>query len=144
MRFPTLSVCLLLAAACSDPGTSGQPDAGTSPPSSVHIIASAGGTVVSPDGVFTLNIPPNAIASDTDFSIRIVPESEWPDEVRANAPSGAVYDIQPDGVIFSTPAQGIHHFATLPDGIRESDGSYHFVEHLMRTAAGVIEHAKTM
>ncbi len=120
-------------------GDGGAGDAGT--PSSVRIVAGEGGTVASPDGVFTLIVPPDALAEDTDVAITIVPRAEWPAEVAANEPLGEVYDVQPDGLEFLAPAIGVHRYVAVPDALRTAEGEYVVASHLSRAADGTLEAA---
>lgn len=98
----------------------GESDAGI--PSSVRIVASEGGEVASPDGVFTLFVPPGAIAEDTDFSISIVPRSEWPAAFDDITVVGEVYDVQPDGLVFSSPARAELRWASPPAALADTTG----------------------
>lgn len=93
----------------------GESDAGI--PSSVRIVASEGGQVASPDGVFTLFVPPGAIAEDTDFSVRVLPRSEWPAAFDDITVVGEVYDVQPDGLVFSSPARAELRWASPPAAV---------------------------
>jgi hypothetical protein len=87
-------------------------DAG--PIGTAHVIAATGGIVTSDDGLFTLFIPPGALAADTDVGVRTVPLAERPTE--ASAAVTAVYELTPDGLTFSTPATGTYAFVTPPTG----------------------------
>ena len=69
------------------------------------IIASDGGVLISPDGLLTLTIPPNALNKDTYINIEIVKEEDYPNALDTIEIVGKVYDIQPDGTIFNTPAK---------------------------------------
>ena len=66
-------------------------------------IGAAGGSIISPDGLMTLTIPPNAIAEDTVISIgapTAVTTSEFDTE---EFPIDGHYLLEPDGLQFSTP-----------------------------------------
>ena len=64
------------------------------------ISAAAGGTVTSPDGLLTLTIPAGSLSEDTNISIEVVPESDYPPALVDAGIVGEVYDIQPDGTVF--------------------------------------------
>jgi hypothetical protein len=115
---------LCLVAACGDDGgdTSG-----------TLISAGDGGEVTSTDGAFRLYVPPGALANDTRISVRVVPQSEWPAEA---SPVTGVYELEPDGLAFQTPAYVLHEFPT--DAIRR-DGRLLLPEHVMRASDGTIE-----
>ncbi|MCZ7685007.1 MAG: hypothetical protein M5U28_42030 [Sandaracinaceae bacterium] len=134
------TILVLFAAACGpgDATPDGAVDAGI--PSSVRIRASEGGSVHSPDGVFMLIVPPGAIAEDTDVSISIVPRDEWPADL---TPIGELYDVQPDGLVFLTPAYGLHVLPASTPELRTPEGDYRFAAHFMRSADGTIEAART-
>lgn len=113
---------LVLACGCGDDDSTGGPTDGGIP-STVRINAAEGGRVQSPDGIFTLIVPPGAIAEDTDFSITIVPRADWPAELAAMTPIGEVYDVQPTGLTFSEPAIGLFEWSDVPAaGLVTSDG----------------------
>jgi hypothetical protein len=64
--------------------------------SAAEPIGAAGGTIASPDGRATLNVPAGALTHEVSFSIVAL----------ANPPAGAlgtVYDIEPTGTTFSVP-----------------------------------------
>jgi hypothetical protein len=70
----------------------------------VLVSAAEGATLVSSDGAITLYIPPGALAEDTAITISAVPRELWPDDVQALPPAGPVYQLEPDGLQFLTPA----------------------------------------
>ncbi len=135
-RAIAFGVLILAACGSDDPGSGGTPSA-------VHIVASEGGIVRSSDGIFRLEIPPGALAEDTDISITIVPRGKWPEEVVDAPPLAALYDIEPDGLVFSTPARGIHTFETAPADLVGEDGSRLLAAHAMRSSDGTLELAPT-
>ncbi|MBI3607629.1 MAG: PKD domain-containing protein [Nitrospirae bacterium] len=104
-----LSVALI---GCGGGGSSSDPGGGS--PSQAPIpIGAAGGQVSSADGQATLTVPPNAVATDTIFSINQA----------IGAPSssrivGAVYDVEPTGTTFSSdnPARLTLAYNALPFG----------------------------
>jgi hypothetical protein len=108
-------------AACSDP----------SRPSSALVDAELGGVVESTDGKLRLEIPPGALAHDTEITVTLVPRDEWPDDVAGFAPAADVYEMQPEGLRFSTPARLVqvleheHHssFPALFGLSRSADGT---------------------
>lgn len=158
MRAWSRTWCLwALVAACGGPGMG--PDAGPSgdaepdrdgrvapdgsAPSSVRISAAEGGVARSPDGAFTLIVPPGALAQDTDVSIAVVPRDEWPAEIAATDPVGEVYDVRPDGLAFVTPAFAVHHFDARPSELSASDGAAIFAVHHARSSDGAVEAIET-
>lgn len=66
--------------------------------------ANNGGVVISPDGLLTLTIPPNALPQDTYIDITVVPESDYTDDLNNMHFVGKVYDFQPDGLELDIPA----------------------------------------
>src|SRR5687768_11259998 len=87
-----------LIAACSSSETGGPPsaDAGAGPVVA-QVVGAKGGTVTSADQRLKLDIPEGALASDVEIKITAV----------TTPPAGGVgaaYDIQPDGLVFATPA----------------------------------------
>lgn len=63
----------------------------------VGTVGPRGGTVVSPDGRFSLDVPAGAVDQDVEISIDVV-ECERPDAV------GPCYDVSPRGMGFLFPA----------------------------------------
>ncbi len=108
-------------------------------PSRARIVASEGGRVRSSDGVFTLVIPPNALAEDTDVEVTIVPRAAWPADVAATNPIGEVYDVSPDGLEFLVPAYAVHRWDALPDELRTAEGDPILAVHYSQSASGAIE-----
>jgi hypothetical protein len=70
----------------------------------ILIKASDGGTVISPDGLLTLTIPPNALNDDTYIDIGVLPESDYPNEILDFGILGVVYMLQPSGIEFKIPS----------------------------------------
>jgi hypothetical protein len=66
-------------------------------PGSGTLIGSTGGTVTAGGGKLSLTIPAGALRSDV--AIAIVPLEAWPEGA-----IGLVVDIQPSGLLFTTPA----------------------------------------
>jgi hypothetical protein len=97
------SMVLLVPAAAS---CGGDP----SHPSSVLVDAELGGVVESEDGRFRLEIPPGALAHDTEISATLIPQGEWPADVAELQPAADVYDLQPDGLRFSAPVRLVQEF----------------------------------
>ena len=71
----------------------------------VLVSATAGGTVVSDDGSFTLEVPPGALAEDTTISIRRITPSELPESLNADAFGEPFYRLEPEGLQFSEPVR---------------------------------------
>ncbi|MFO0723108.1 MAG: hypothetical protein U1E65_04925 [Myxococcota bacterium] len=86
-------------------------DAAMLQPGEVRIEAARGGVVASEDGIFTLTIPPGAIAADTTFAIRVVAPAA---ELVPLEPVTAVYEIEPDGTRFDPPAIARWKFEVAP------------------------------
>lgn len=59
-------------------------------------IGAGGGSVTSSDGLFTLDVPAGALASDTDITIQPITNTAW-------GGIGAGYRLTPDGLTFSQP-----------------------------------------
>lgn len=72
---------------------------------SEELIGPEGGVLISRDGRFSLDIPPNALAADIEISVH---EVECKEEGQA-----ACYDIHPAGVVFRTPAKATFEAAEL-------------------------------
>jgi hypothetical protein len=66
------------------------------------ISADEGGSVTSTDGALTLEIPPGALAEDTDISIREVDPDDLPDAF-ADVGEDLGYELEPDGLTFAEP-----------------------------------------
>jgi hypothetical protein len=96
---PVMRKLLLIAclAACGDDGMTG-----------VLVTPEEGGTITSEDGRFTLQVPPGAVAAPTRISITRAPADELPGAI-----SGLVYDLQPDGLVFASPATATLSLTTL-------------------------------
>lgn len=73
-------------------------------PDTKVITASEGGRLVSADGRLELNIAAGAVSEDTKISVKAVPEEMWDDVMKAIDPTGPVYDLEPDGLELSAPA----------------------------------------
>ncbi|MEM7415659.1 MAG: hypothetical protein AAF389_09210 [Gemmatimonadota bacterium] len=72
---------------------------------SLLVTAAGGGTVTSVDGLFTLEIPAGALAEDTEISMTPLLASQMPEAWEEFDPARTtVYEMQPDGLQFSTPA----------------------------------------
>lgn len=69
------------------------------------VTAAAGGTVTSVDGLFTLEIPAGALTEDTEISMTPLLASQMPEAWEEfDQDRTTVYEMQPDGLQFSTPA----------------------------------------
>ncbi len=91
----------LLFITCSSDGKSstGPDDQGD------RITVAAGGVITSPDGLLTLTIPPGALKEDTNISIEVVPEADYPEQFTDIPPTGSVYSFQPNGLEFNYPIE---------------------------------------
>ncbi len=82
------------------------------------VIGSAGGSLTSSDGNATLTVPAGALADDTKITMTEVSGNDIPAELQD--PSVLkVYDMQPDGLQFATPATvEVHTLGSTapPDG----------------------------
>lgn len=92
-------------------------------PGGTLIVASEGGSVSSPDGAFTIFIPPGALAEDTRISIDELGEDDWP----VQAPSrftrvGNVYSVSPATLRPAGDIYGLMIFPSVPDVLRSPDG----------------------
>ena len=118
MRSASLLFVLVLACGDDDSPTDASTDVPTiDAPSAARILASEGGTIASPDGRFTLEIPPGALASDTDMAVLEATSSI--DAI------GDVYDVEPDGTAFSIPATATIRLSLLQvTDVISSEGAY--------------------
>jgi len=110
-------------------------------PARATVRASEGGMIRSEDGAFFLYVPAGALAADTELSVELVPRDRWAPETLASEPVGSVYDVQPDGLTFLSPAYGVQTFAARPAELVAADGSSILAVHRTRTASGVVEAA---
>ncbi len=141
---PSLLTLLFFGAAgCGSSGGS-DPDAGGGDPYeavTVRIDAGDGGTITSADGVFTLTIPAGALSEDTDLTVRAVPADALPAEVSALSPTSLVYDVQPDGLTFSSPVVLAFHWPSAPTpDLRTATEGVALAVH-SRSADGTVERA---
>jgi hypothetical protein len=80
-----------------------------------------GGTATSSDGVFSIIVPPGALDEETEIGIRVLREDEWSDDVAALNPASAVYQVGPDGLEFSIPAELHFEWDEAPEVLRLDD-----------------------
>ncbi|MEM9072500.1 MAG: hypothetical protein AAGE52_28595 [Myxococcota bacterium] len=73
-------------------------------PSVTQTVGASGGTIRTEEDALVMEIPEGALAADTEITIRELPRSEWDAELRGANPVGEVWEFQPDGLTFSTPA----------------------------------------
>ena len=104
-------------------------------PSGTLVIASEGATLRSEDSAFVLVIPAGALPEDTRVSIRALPTDEWPRATGRAAPIGAVYAIEPEGLILDEDAWGAFVFDTSPGALTAADGSDTVASAYLRTPA---------
>ena len=103
--FSVLLIGMLSACGGGGSSPSDSTAAGSSPSSTTvsAVIGPAGGSLSSSDGNTTLTVPAGALASDTKITMTEVSGSDIPAELQD--PSVLkVYDMQPDGLQFATPA----------------------------------------
>ena len=81
------------------------------------IKAAAGGTITLGD--LTLDIPPGALADDTEITIRKVDPADLPDEF-SDIDGDSAYELTPDGLEFSVPVTATLKLAGKPV---QDDGS---------------------
>ncbi len=81
------------------------------------VTAAAGGTVASADGLFSLSVPAGALAEDTEIRITQVLSGQEPAVASSVEGLTAVYDLQPSGLTFSTPAEATFQ---VPDAFTRS------------------------
>ncbi len=74
-----------------------------------HIVAAEGGAVASADGIFTLIVPPGALAEDTTFTVARLAGADVP----VDALDGA-YRVEPSGTVFAIPAVAVFAYAASP------------------------------
>lgn len=129
MRKLLLALVPWVVAACGDDGGDG--------PSDALISAAEGGEVASADGAFKLVVPPGALAEDTRISITLVPEAEWPAQTAEHPPVSSVYELEPDGLAFATPARVMHTLAGS-DALRRGD-EIMIAAHAMVSSDGALE-----
>ncbi len=118
---------LLMCVACGDDSTGPSDDGGgnnnpepqaTAPgtpngAATNAIIGAAGGTIVSDDGSFSIDVPAGALASDTDITIQPITNTAWgglrngyrltPDGLTFTQPVDLVFDVAPQDLAGSHP-----------------------------------------
>jgi hypothetical protein len=67
-------------------------------PATTKSIGPAGGSIASPDGRITINVPPNTVTSPVDFSIQPITNL-------AHGGSGTAYRLEPSGLKFAEPVK---------------------------------------
>lgn len=113
---------------------------------SVMVIAAAGGTVVSVDGLVSLEIPAGALTEDTEISMTPMLAGQLPESVAGFEDDElVVYDMQPDGLQFTSPAtmtfveeggldeEGEEFEATIPVFVSVADGEATFLNEVVGT-----------
>ncbi len=120
-------VALLFVFSCSDDSTAPSDDNGggnnnnptpqaTAPgtPNGVATTATigpAGGTLASDDGLFAIDVPAGALASDTDITIQPITNTAW-------GGIGNGYRLTPDGLTFAVPIDLV--FDVAPEALEGS------------------------
>jgi hypothetical protein len=109
-------------------------------------IGEAGGTLrlESEDGSsFEIRIPAGALSEEQEISIRRLPAASWPPELQDNPPIGdAVFELLPEGTVFSTPVTTVTRFAQAPAGLIEGTNQT-LPSHASRSTAGTMERHPT-
>ena len=93
----TIAGILLLRSSSDTVAMPGATAVGTpNGPATTKSIGPAGGSIASPDGRITVDVPPNAVSGPLDFSIQPITNL-------AHGGVGSAYRLQPDGLTFATP-----------------------------------------
>lgn len=92
-NYTTIAICLSTLAVTASCGSES---------GSLLISAAEGGTISSSDSLFTLTIPPGALAEDTEISVSRVAKDD-PDRNESSDIAG--YILQPSGTVFSEPVE---------------------------------------
>ncbi len=139
----TLALIALLFVACGDDDPTDPGDGGNNNPepqatapgvpngaATVETIGAAGGTLVSSDGSFSIDVPAGALASDTDITIQPITNTAW-----GGFASG--YRLTPDGLTFAQPVDLVYEIAaedlegTHPDFVelayQDDEGFWHII-----------------
>jgi len=82
------------------------------------VIGAEGGSITSPDGKLTLEIPPGALTEKTEINIRKLNKDEFPPEL-SNSLLEELYELTPDGLQFLLPVK-VNYLTDLKPKI--SDG----------------------
>lgn len=119
LTITAVAVIVMLTVSCSA-ATPGSDDPGGE--AGTLIRADQGGTVTSDDGGATLTVHAGAIAEDTRIELVAVDPADLTDDVRDTQPLGTVYEVRPDGLQFSHPAElEIRHSADAFAAAQEGD-----------------------
>ena len=96
--------CSLLSSKFGDAEiTFAKTDVGTpTGPATMKSIGPAGGSISSPDGRITVNVPPNDVPGDVQFSIQPITN-------QAQGGLGNAYRLEPNGQKFTTPVPASAH-----------------------------------
>ncbi len=70
----------------------------------LSVIGSEGGNAASDDGLVTLEIPPGALAADTEISISALTPADGSEVWAGYADIASLYRLEPDGLEFAIPA----------------------------------------
>jgi hypothetical protein len=109
-------------------------------------IGAAGGTLVleSADGTsFELRVPAAALSGEQEISIRRLPAAEWPPEAETNPPiGGAIFELLPEGTMFSVPATTLTRFSQAPATLGSAE-SQTLPSHMSRSSAGTMKRHPT-
>jgi hypothetical protein len=98
-----LAVSALVLSSCDGDDDVGGAESPTPAVGATATPAEKDRTVTSDDGNLTLEIPPGAVAEETDITITAVPLDELPDELQVVRGAGDGYRLEPDGLEFSEP-----------------------------------------
>ncbi|MDT8340235.1 MAG: PKD domain-containing protein [Longimicrobiales bacterium] len=104
---------------------------------SATVSAAEGGVIQSSDGLLTLTVPAGALAEDTEIRVTRVAEVQIPEAVAGLPGDLTVYDLQPDGTVFSTPVEVAFDVA---DAVTASAGGAQIAAaFLMSESEGTVE-----
>lgn len=132
-RFAALAVLLVAATSCGDPTT---PPPAAEPEPEAETVGPEGGTAVTNDGEASLSVPAGALAAPVEIKVSAATVTDMLDRVPAGeydpvlgtvfgvAPiAGTIWDLQPDGLEFLTPATIVLRYeeSALPEGVSEND-----------------------
>ncbi|MFC2025880.1 hypothetical protein ACFLUC_01665 [Chloroflexota bacterium] len=97
------TVLLLVSLSCQFGEGFFSTDGEETPSSKMLVHADTGGLITSLDGMLSLEIPPNALAEDTEISIAVIPPDELPESYLDWGAVGHAYRLEPDGQEFQEP-----------------------------------------
>lgn len=99
--------CVVVAVVAGCDGAGGGDDGGG--PSGVLVSAADGGAIASADGIFTLIVPPGALAEDTTFTIAPLAAADVPADAVGDA-----YRVEPSAAVLAIPALAVWTYEGAP------------------------------